>query len=231
MAARISRRRSRRRYFSWSSWRSARSASGRCLGRPTVPATAVPLSSSGSSWVMPLGFPPFSDAARGMPWPSVRTWCVRGRPGWGRFRAAPSGPDVGGAGHRPGPVELLRGPQLVRQHRVQCAPDSGFVPGGQAPPARHPRAEAQLLGQVLPLDAGVRHEQDSAQCLPVRDPRPALHLLRSRLGQQPARCACPPGQHAPRRPALTARTPLRRDVRLGRYRTRSRSAWAADCRG
>ncbi|CBG67282.1 putative putative racemase [Streptomyces scabiei 87.22] len=47
-----------------------------------------------------------------------------------------------------------------------------------------PDPKAQLLRQVLPLDTGVQHEQDPAQHLPVRHPRPALHQLRTRLGQQ-----------------------------------------------
>jgi len=46
------------------------------------------------------------------------------------------------------------------------------------------RAEAQLLGQVLPLDPGVQHEQNPAQGLPVRHPRPARHQLRLWRGQQ-----------------------------------------------
>jgi hypothetical protein len=60
--------------------------------------------------------------------------------------------------------------QLLQQHRVQLVPGARLVPDCQAPPAGHTRAEAQLLGQILPLDTGVQHEQDPAQGLPVRHP-------------------------------------------------------------
>lgn len=45
-------------------------------------------------------------------------------------------------------------------------PRAASRPTGRAPtpsPAGHPRAEAQLLGQKLPADTGVQHEQDPAQ--------------------------------------------------------------------
>jgi len=59
---------------------------------------------------------------------------------------------------------------------VELVPDTGLVPGRQAPPPRHARPEPELLGQ-LPLDAGVQNEQDPAHSLPVRHPRPPLHLF------------------------------------------------------
>jgi len=68
--------------------------------------------------------------------------------------------------------------------RCSASHTTGLVPRGQTPPARHPRTEAQLLWQVLPLDTGVQHEQDPAQGLPIRYPRSPLHQLRTRLGQQ-----------------------------------------------
>ena len=67
---------------------------------------------------------------------------------------------------------------------MELVPDTGFVPGCQAAPAGHARAEAQLLGQVLPLDAGVQDEQDAAQGLPVGHSRPSLDLFRRWFGQQ-----------------------------------------------
>lgn len=91
---------------------------------------------------------------------------------------------MAGVDHRPRPVELLRSPQLLQQDDVKAVPHAGLVPSGQPPPARHARAEAELLGQVLPLDAGVQDEQDPAQSLPVRNPRPPGDQLRTRLRQQ-----------------------------------------------
>jgi hypothetical protein len=41
------------------------------------------------------------------------------------------------------------------------------MPVPQLPPAGHARAEAELLRQELPSDAGVEHEQDARQDLPV----------------------------------------------------------------
>lgn len=110
--------------------------------------------------------------------------------GWDRFWAPSSGPDVAGVDHRPGPVQLLRRPQPRQQDGMEPVPHSGLVPRGKTPPTRHAGTKAELLGQVLPLDAGVEHEQDPAQSLSVRNPRPARHQLRSRdrkqrLDQQP----------------------------------------------
>ncbi len=48
----------RRRCVSWSYPRSVRTASGRCLGRPTVLAAVGILASRGSNWVALLRFPP-----------------------------------------------------------------------------------------------------------------------------------------------------------------------------
>lgn len=62
-------------------------------------------------------------------------------------------------------VQQVCGPQLGQQQLVQALPDSGRVPVPQPSPAGHPRAEAQLLGQKLPADPGVQHEQDPAQRL------------------------------------------------------------------
>ncbi|REH18461.1 hypothetical protein SAMN05428941_0168 [Streptomyces sp. 2114.2] len=68
---------------------------------------------------------------------------------------------------------------------VQLVPDTGLVPGRRkASPAGRARAEAELLGQALPLDAGVQDEENPGQGLPVRHPRSALGLLRTRLRQQ-----------------------------------------------
>jgi hypothetical protein len=39
---------------------------------------------------------------------------------------------------------------------VDLVPDASLVPGRKAPAAGHARAEAKLLGQVLPLDDSVQ---------------------------------------------------------------------------
>lgn len=58
--------------------------------------------------------------------------------------------------------------ELGEQELVQSLPHPGLVPVPQPARTRHARAEAQFLGQVLPLDAGMQHMQDSAQHVPVR---------------------------------------------------------------
>lgn len=55
--------------------------------------TAGTLSDKGSNCVTSLRFPPVSDAASGMPWPSVRTWCLLP----GRARSTGLGPLSGRA--------------------------------------------------------------------------------------------------------------------------------------
>jgi hypothetical protein len=57
--------------------------------------------------------------------------------------------------------------QLGQEQFVQLLPHTGLVPVPQPPPAGHPRTEAQLLRQELPGNAGVEHEQDAGQNLPV----------------------------------------------------------------
>jgi hypothetical protein len=50
---------------------------------------------------------------------------------------------------------------------MQLLPDTGVVPVAQSPPAGHAAPEPQFLRQPLPGVAGVEHEQDAAQGLPV----------------------------------------------------------------
>ncbi|BDM70032.1 hypothetical protein HEK616_35190 [Streptomyces nigrescens] len=77
-------------------------------------------------------------------------------------------------------IQTTGSPQLVQRHLVQPLPHSGVVPVPQPPPASHPRAEPELTGQPLPLDAGVEDEQDAAQHLAVLQcllpPRPPLTI-------------------------------------------------------
>lgn len=65
--------------------------------------------------------------------------------------------------------------QLGQQHLVQPLPDTCLVSIPKPSPAGHARAEAELLGQVFPLDTGVQNEEDPAQHLPVRY-RPAARV-------------------------------------------------------
>jgi hypothetical protein len=57
--------------------------------------------------------------------------------------------------------------QLNQQKLVRLLPYCGLMPVPQPPPAGHARAEAGLLRQELPSDAGAEHEQDARQDLPV----------------------------------------------------------------
>ncbi len=81
------------------------------------------MNGGGRSWMTSLWLPPVSDAAGGMPWPSVRGWCLlpvaRGRPGWVRFRVPAGRGQARGVDHCPGPVRLVRRPQLFEQRCVQ----------------------------------------------------------------------------------------------------------------
>jgi L-fuconate dehydratase len=112
---------------------------------------------------------------------------LRGRPGWGRLWAPAGGPDVGGVDHRARDrSSWFFERSLFSGNWCSWSRTPGLVPGGQAAPAGHARAEAQFLGQILPLDAGVQDEQDPAQSLAIAigHSRSALDLLRGRLGQQ-----------------------------------------------
>jgi hypothetical protein len=44
--------------------------------------------------------------------------------------------------HRPGPVQLVLRPRLLRQHRMELVPDASLVPDGRAPPAGHATVHA-----------------------------------------------------------------------------------------
>jgi len=151
-----------------------KSWSGRWRGRPRQPRTGGILSISGSSWVPSWRLPPVNATARGMPAPSVRTWCFE--PGRARSNGLEPllrprlAPAHARADHRAGPVSLPAVLEFSHQQLVQPLPHPGPVPSLQAPPAGHPGPEPQLLGQELPLDARVQPEQDAAQHLPVRDP-------------------------------------------------------------
>ncbi len=50
---------------------------------------------------------------------------------------------------------------------MQAVPHAGVVPFGKPPPARHARAGTHLPRKVLPGNAGLQHERDAGQDLPV----------------------------------------------------------------
>lgn len=85
---------------------------------------------------------------------------VRGRPTLHR-------PDMAGVDGSPRKDEHVGRPQLGEQQLVQPLPDSGLVPIPKPSPARHPRAEAQFLGQKPPRDTCVDDKQNSAEHLPT----------------------------------------------------------------
>jgi len=70
--------------------------------------------------------------------------------------------------------------QAVQQCLVQPTPDALDLPLPQAPPAGHATAEAQLLRQVFPSDAGHQDEEDAVERGAVVAPRPTS--LGRRLG-------------------------------------------------
>lgn len=71
------------------------------------------------------------------------------------------------SGARPGTSETLGG------HHVEQGWPAQLRPVRQPAPARQPRAEAELLWEVFPLDVGVQDVQDPAQHLAVRDRKTA----------------------------------------------------------
>jgi hypothetical protein len=62
---------------------------------------------------------------------------------------------------------------------MQPLPHAGVVPAAQSPPSGHPATEAELLGQMLPADPGVQHEQDPLQRQPV------IERLAARMTEAP----------------------------------------------
>lgn len=61
------------------------------------------------------------------------------------------------------PVDLVVLTQAVQQCLVQTIPDTLALPLSQAPPACHATAEAELLRQVFPWNAGHEDEEDAVE--------------------------------------------------------------------
>ncbi len=56
---------------------------------------------------------------------------------------------------------------------MQSIPDASRLPVAQAPPAGHPTAAAQLLGQQFPGNPAAQHEHDARQCGAITHARAA----------------------------------------------------------
>jgi hypothetical protein len=69
----------------------------------------------------------------------------------------------------PLPVDLVRLAQPVQQGWVQLFPHTRLVPFLETTPAPHPRAASHLLGQHLPGDTALEHEQDAGESCSVVD--------------------------------------------------------------
>lgn len=136
--------------------------------RRRIPRT---LSSRGRSWVTSLRTPPVSDTASGMPWLSVRTWCLlpgRARSTWLGPLPSLCGPPGRGRSRSPpstGPVASPTAASSAAPGAVGPTPRPRSRPPGAA--SRSCPSRSPVPGQVLPLDARMQHEQDPAQGLPV----------------------------------------------------------------
>ncbi len=92
-----------------------------------------------------------------------------GPSGWGRFPGLPGAGDAGSIEARALPIDLVVFTQPTQHRQMQSIPYAGSLPISQTSPARHAAAEAQLLRQVLPRDAGLQHIQDAVERSSVID--------------------------------------------------------------
>src|SRR4051794_25158690 len=65
------------------------------------------------------------------------------------------------------PVDRVRAVQLGQKQFVEFRPDTGLGPVAEPTPAGHATATAHLLGQILPVNAGLEHKQDTDQRLAI----------------------------------------------------------------
>jgi hypothetical protein len=169
---------------------SACSFSGLLRGRPlprrligSIPSRVC--SSTFESWTLAA----VRTTASGTPPRSETTW--RFEPGLPRsvgFGPVFSRPPFGRHGRRvearASPVDLARLPEAIEEHAVQPPPHPGLLPVAQPPPAGGARPAAHLLGEHLPGDARLEHEDDAGQGGPVGPPRPAALGPERLLGKQ-----------------------------------------------
>ncbi len=102
----------------------------------------------------------------------------RDRSGWARFPAHPGAGDAGSIEAGTLPIDLVVLTQPAQQRQVQSMPYTGRLPISQTSPARHATAEAQLLREVFPRDAGLQHIQDAVERSSVIDRAPPSALGR-----------------------------------------------------
>jgi len=88
---------------------------------------------------------------------------VRDRWDWVLFLTRTHSTNGGRIDDATGPIDPVGRAQASQQHLMQPVPDTGLLPGTQAPPATHARAAAHFLGQHLPRDAALQDEQDAGQ--------------------------------------------------------------------
>jgi hypothetical protein len=73
------------------------------------------------------------------------------------------GSNTGAIEHRSRPIEAIGRLALGQQRVVQLVPDARLLPIPQATPACHAAAEADLLRNHRPGNAGSQHEQNASQ--------------------------------------------------------------------
>jgi hypothetical protein len=59
--------------------------------------------------------------------------------------------------------------QSVEHSQVQAVPDASLLPLAQAAPAGDATTAAEFLGQILPGQAGLEHEEDAGECRAIGD--------------------------------------------------------------
>src|SRR5919112_4225552 len=166
--------------------------SGRWRGRPTLPGTGAMPSTSGSSWVTSLRFPPVSATARGRPAASTSRWCLEPM----RARSTREGPvsppskspDVARVHYPARPVDPAGGVQAAEELAVQPLPHPCALPLPEPSPSGHPGA-ADLPRDHPPRHPTHQHEHDRRERCAVTDsgaPRPLRGAIRQqRLDQLP----------------------------------------------
>lgn len=134
-------------------------------------------STNGSSSVMSGQLAALSRATSGMPFASVRRWCLlpalRRSVGFGPVVSPAQRADGGTVDHPAREIELAAPSQFGEQHLVHALPDARALPGDEASPTDRPGSAAHLPRQHIPWDAAAQDEQDAAQYRAVRNGRPA----------------------------------------------------------
>ena len=99
------------------------------------------------------------------------------------------------------PVDLIRSIQFGQQLFVELLPNSGLGPVPKATPTRHPGTATQLLGQILPGDAGLEDKEYADQRLAI------LHGLAAGVAKPPVLGRAAGARYASRDPRARAAWP------------------------